>query len=342
MKTNSELSQLPNEILLKILSFFPLCDLIKTVSVLSKKFHTLTKDRSLKLSITLYNKSTTVATPPKLLSHRSHQIERFELVFTPPEEFEIHLVDGQMTYQSIFKIESFISNLVYYTPLSQNYFSDLFKNQLRLKQLVLQLKDNTCLNEERYFQHIYCPYPLRNGDIASVCLLKGISKCQALEHLDFQLKALSNSELQEVASLPNLKSLLIHLSPEISPSHFKLGLTQSKWNNLVILSIYFYHAYDSCFDVILDNCPNLVNLSLRSMYNRISAHGISKFLSESPNLESLKIQDFANPVFEKISPFFKDWKHLEGWCYRHLYINKSVVFRRTDSVEERYRDRSIC
>ena len=340
MKTNSELSQLPNEILLKILSFFPLCDLIKTVSILSKKFHALTKDRSLKLSITLHNKSTNLATPPELLIHRSHQIERFDLFFTPPEELEIHLVDGHKSHQYIFKIESFISNLVYYTPLSQNYFSDLFKNQLGMKQLVLQLKDNTSLNEA--LQHIYCPFPLRNGDIAIVCLLKGISKCQALEHLDLQLKALSNTELQEVASLPNLKSLLIHLSPEISPSRFKLGLTQSKWHNLVILSIYFYHAYDSCLDVIWDKCPSLVNLSLRSMYNLISVQGISKFLSESPKLESLKIQDFANPVFEKISPFFKDWKHLEGWCYRHLYINKYVIFRRTESVEDRYRDRNIC
>jgi hypothetical protein len=338
MKSNFDLDTLPNEILLKILSFLPQCDLIHSVSVLSKRFHDLSKDRSLRLTTSLYNQGNYIASAPEFLNSRFHQIDSFNIYFTPPEYLKIDSFDSNFI-QYFEQMQILVFNLVYNTPLSHNYFFELFKNQLNLKKLALKLKDPTSLNHKSYFQQVDSPFLLASNVITTkVRLLKGISSCQALEHLDLHLKSLSYPELEEVSSLPNLKKLLIHLAPDITPIKLRQVLTGPKWHKIVTLSIYSHHMDDSSFNAVAEKCPSLKHLILKSRYNLLSGPGITTFLTGSAMLETLKIHDFYLPMFSDLSPYFRIWQDLDNWCYRHLCINKYVLFRRTESIDERQRE----
>jgi hypothetical protein len=391
------LTNLPMEINLKILSFLSVEDLVKNVSLVSKEFHLLSKDSSLKNSFTVQirqseslpnfnedssdkssiedqsmpssisedhlmpnsNENLSVSnsfedhskqsshqelsmpnsyedhTMPNsselpinsedpmlrpvdyLFHHRSRQIRSLTIECDLPTEDK-----EEEDEEDIFQIFNSKSDFIQNFALPKNYFSKLFQDQQRLKQLSIKVKDpslnklndnnnNNSNNNNNYLSFYKINNYLNSSSnkvnsipnaagslegIGSCTYLEGIGRCTYLENLDVYLLPISVDELKEIMKLKNLKTLSIRLSQEVTAEMFVECPT--RLDNLVQLSVSFSSAKvtDEILQVLTQKCRNLKVLRIhcrRYNENDLTFPGIRGCLSNLTNLQiySLKFNE---------------------------------------------------
>ena len=252
---------------------------------------------------------------PKFLTKRYHQIDSFELSFKAPKQPQDSNDDQQYNEYHNRMIDLSLK-LAYDTPLSQNYFADLFQHQKGLKKLKLLIDG---FGQSRFF----CEFWVNSPSAELTCrialhnLLKGISNCKQLEHLNLELKSVCFEELKEIATLSQLKELIINVSPEITPFKFHKGLSKADWNQLTNLTIHFETADDSCLSALVTSCPNIHQANLFPRTSEITSQGITAFLAGCMELRRLMLNNctLSNLTPPYVEHFHGQWADLKEWSY---------------------------
>ena len=321
-KSTANFSHLPAEIILKIFSYIPVSNLIRKVSLVSKQFYSLSTDRSLALLNISMDIDVEQITPAPQIG-RYQQMDSFELSFKTPEFFDkdhfiyVELYEGA-DKDYLAKLADHVLRLAYNSPLSQDFFADIFQYQIGLKTLKLFI-DEEIFSYGEYHTEIWSksPSPETTCQIARMNLLKGISNCKQLEHLDLHFKSVCFEELKEVATLSQLKELIINVSPEITPLKFHEGLSKADWNQLTNLTIHFETADDSCLSALVTSCPNIHQANLFPRTSEITSQGITAFLAGCMELRRLMLNNctLSNLTPPYVEHFHGQWEDLKEWSY---------------------------
>ena len=247
------ISDLPPEILLKILKFVPDTDLVRNVSKVSKNFNNLSKDGSITLSIQLSPKLS-LDVGQNFFSQRSHQIRELTFFKTPLNVLQTFAP----VIASLPKLVGIKISLLD-DQLPTNFLTEIFDRQ-RLKILIVR------------------------GTRARPNLKK-IEKCQTLKHLQLD-HYITLQELKQISSLKNLKSLELTISAGIYLEDFVQVFQSSSWSSLEELTVTFVTMNTECLEVIGRKCPNLIRLWIYSVCQdeAVASSGINSLLSSSPKL----------------------------------------------------------
>ena len=302
-KSTINFSQLPTEIILKIMNFVPQFDLIHILPLVSKQFHSLSNDRSVRLTISLDIDAEQITPPPKFLTGRYHQIDSLTLSFKQPEFFDGPLC--QVLVDQAFR-------LTYDTPLPQDYFVNLFQQQVGLKKIKICILAE--IGRTIYGDRWPNSQSLETtGQIPPLNILKGISNCKQLENLDLHLKSLSFEELKEIATLHHLKTLIINVTPDVTTVQLHDRLSNADWKKLTRIEICSQAADDSYLNVIAKSCPSLQYANLLYRTSDITRQGITTFLAGCRNLRILFLIYYFLPNMPPLDHKYYNLK-LKDWC----------------------------
>ena len=303
LKPDLNLADLPQEILLKIFQYLPQFDLIRTVSVLSKYFNELSKDRNLSISlqITIGKNS---GLPQNAIINESRVQQIKAITFT-------WLQQDLYSWQQRLAFACSIG-------LTSGYLTRAIPNATEIKKLTVQVQgwdDPVLVNT------IYRMVDERSGR-GIVQDLTGIGSYKSLQHLDVYLSGVKIEVLEEVLSLPRLQLLRIRLAPSITTTQFIDLASNVKLSHLREFCITFDHVDDRCVTSIMTMCPNLVTLAIDSC-DEMSRHECSV----TP--EGVKSLFQRCDAFQRLTVFEDPRRWREEWTLSYKWQN----MKEDDSVQ---------
>ena len=275
-KEFTEITDLPPEILIKILSHIPTKQLVRHVGLVSRQMNELSKDSGVGISVTFYQ-GIKPERVEDIFKNRSHQLHELTLKKGVSKICFRFFSTALTSLLNLKKLDISTDG-----PLTKEFMAQLFQlKSLRVLRVLGKIEEQSFL---------------------------AISECKRLKHLRIGYSDISEEEIQAIAGLNSLLTL------EAFPccNNEKAPISIDVYHNVFFnVSLRITTMKDSYLNRIPDYFPKVRTLYVVSSDDRVDTQGkvtaLHSLLERCKNLETFSVMSRSNDMNLIRSRFAEQW-----------------------------------